>query len=103
MEDGRLFGKEKIDNKNAFDICGQNKKLIVMYQTYIKEYNLNINEKGNYINEVGKLDIDKKIYKKGKLKKIFLLNKQFEEEEDNNQNEKIVCIFKDFFYVYEHQ
>ena len=85
----KKFGNEKyVDQKNVSDIKTETNKLIVAYHTYIKEFNMGFDSGGNYIMDVGKIEIDKKTMKKGGgiLTKIYLLNKKFEGSEDKENN-----------------
>ena len=101
---------EKIEDTNVSDIRAENKKLIVSYKNYIKEFELKFSGKGNSLGEVGTLEINKK-NKKGQLKNICLLNKTFEEnkdkdkdkDKDKNEKDKIVCCFNDILHVYKHK
>ena len=102
-EKKEIFGKERnIDKKHVIDISEEEKKLIVAHETHIKEYNL-IDRNGGTYSYNGTLEIDQAIVKRGKLKKICVLNKRFEENINNENNGKIVCCFKNCFYVYKHK
>ena len=94
--------ENNIDKKHIIDIFAEEKKLIVAHETYLKEYNL-IDRKGGTYSYNGALEIYQVIVKGEKLKKICVLNKRFEENINNENNGKIVCCFKNCFYVYKHK
>ena len=71
---------------NMIDMCTEQGKIYVAYKDYIYQYNIDLNNKGNYLTETGNFNVGKKI-------NFFCLNKNKDENKD--ENIKIICVYDD--------
>ena len=69
---------------NMIDMCTEQGKIYVAYKDYIYQYNIDLNNKGNYLTETGNFNVGKKI-------NFFCLNKN--KDENNDENIKIICVY----------
>ena len=98
-----IENEENIDNNRVIDVCGDVNKIIVAHQNYIKEYNIKVNEKGKYSTFGGKLDIIDKSVKNKIINNICLLKNNKYDNNVNDKNGKLDCIFKNIFLIYQNK